>query len=338
MTPGERFAAKIEGDWLSHMKSIRSPQSVAPTNRASTLGDVCERRLVLYRTKGDQAAQIDPTLQSIFEEGKLHERETKRLLSDLGYDLIGAQQSFPKNDYNITGHIDGVLSDDGVPFVAEVKSLNPNSWVRIKTIDDIRYSGASWMKKWFDQAQLYCVLSGIDRGIFILKNKSTGEIKVIPFELDHEAVESLLDRAVRIENYIKLGELPEPITSPRECSQCPFFQRVCFPQVNFGEGMAMIMDEDLIEMAEQRDRHAEGHRLYKEADEVLKERLRGVERGLLGEGFAIIGRWQKKTITDIPKELLSQYQTVNPKGTFVLKIEKLGDSGANGPVEIEGGQ
>jgi hypothetical protein len=162
---------------------------------------------------------------------------------------------------------------------------------------------------------------------------------VIPFEFDHEAVEFLLDRAVRINEHVAIQTLPPTINSPRECSQCAFFQIACFPTVDFGPGATMIEDEDVIELARQRDANERGHLLYKEADEVLKERLRGCEQGFIGTEFAVLGRWQKKTTTNVPKEIREQYSTVDPKGTFVLKIEKLNveGGGANGSVEVEGG-
>jgi len=315
------LAEKIREKWSERIRSkIRT--DAHPTNRASMLGDVCLRRLVLWRTSGHLAAPPSETLQSIFELGNMVEASVRRTLSEVGIELIESQRGFPANAYGITGHIDGIVEHDGRRYVAEIKSLNGTDWQRIDTAADIQHAVKSWLRKWYGQMQVYILLSDVPAGVFLLFNKATGELKVVEVEADYDEGQRLLDRAEAVNGHVKAGTLPAFIQDAAECRRCAFFGRACDPPVEHGEGAVLITDPALIEVLEEWGETADAAERHEAADKRLKEALRGVEQGLAGE-WVITGRWMPFTRYPVPPEVRAQYKTVDPKGAFRLSIERV---------------
>ena len=255
MNPAEALAAEIRSRRAKWIESKKSTPTSYPTNRASELGHPCLRYLVFLRTKGETAEPTSNTLQSLYREGEVHERDVKRVLDELGFDPFGSQETFPPNNYQISGHIDCQLTAEvGV----EIKSLNDYHWQAIDVADDMLTVGPHWIAKWYVQSSIYAFLKDLGCWLWIIKNKTTGEWKNIPLVIDYQRVERYVDKAEIVNRFIEDNRIPETIKDPSLCRRCKFYQRACYPAEEYGAGFMVVSNEELIALVDQcgDDQHA----------------------------------------------------------------------------------
>ena len=261
--------------------------SPSPSNRASQIGSPCLRQLVYYRTAWDQQALPPLGLMKVFAEGNIQEQAVIRLLQDAGYTIIEAQRSISDNllkKYNISGHLDFFIGKQGEKAIlCEAKSMSPYVWQGIDTIEDFKKH--TWTLKYYSQIQLYIFGAGEEQGLFLLKNKSTGEIKILEVVLDLDHVEGLLAKSKAIEDHVKAATLPDRI-SGGECENCPF-SHVCLPdQINTA---ALIQDDpDFIAKLERREALAPAKKEYEEVDKEIKTAGQAVPEAQILAGDWII--------------------------------------------------
>lgn len=278
------------------LERLRRKARVYParTNRASGLDDRCERRLYLQRTAWEEQAPPRPTLQSIFDEGNLHEAEVSRRLSELGIRLRREQVSFEW--MGITGHIDGDAEWYGFPLLIEIKSVAPYAWGRLRTAEDLRTaSGAlGYVRKWYGQIQLYLLGSrpAYEAGVLIAKNKVTGELKVIPIAFDLEYADALLRKGERVDVAVARAQqpgvsrdeaAPPYIEDADECRFCGFFGRACNPPTASGEGASVVTAEHLVEAARIWRETRDAARRHDDAERELKDALKGTPLALVAD-------------------------------------------------------
>lgn len=261
-------------------------------NRASSIGDHCERKLVLARTSWDKAEPHGVGLQRIFHEGNVQEKIAISTMQDAGFDILEQQKSFEikeNGEVLLSGHIDGKMADPknrfkGVmPF--EFKSMSPMIFEGIKTWDDILKSQKFWIQKYPGQLMSYLYGENREEGIFIIKNKSTGEIRDFTVKLDYDLMQGLLDKAKRINKHVADGTIPEPNVSDA-CSRCEH-RFTCLPEKQF-DGVAMLESDELLELLMKRDQLAEAAKEYNQIDKRVKGMVKNVE-GMIGD-FAIEGQ------------------------------------------------
>lgn len=330
-----RFSARLH----SREKSRR-----AKTNRASGLGDPCLRRLVYYRTAGEQARPPGDTLLAIFNYGNMIEPMVKRIVEDLGFAVDRSQEAFPDNAWNVSGHIDGLLKHHTAPvlFVLEIKGLNGPDWGKLNTWQDIAEAEKGWLRKYHGQGQLYAALKELQRWgddelpvvgvLYVLLNKWTGELKAIPSPLIFEEAEKLLDRSLEIEEHVAKGTLPDFVEERRECITCVFHGITCHPPMRFeGEGLQVVDEPDVIAALDALDRHEEGWTSYEEAYKFLFDkdaggRLRGAEYVVVphpdgGADWHVRGSFAKSVSYQVPEDVRAPYRKENPRGRYTPHIE-----------------
>jgi len=243
------IVAKILAEKATKIK--RYPCKV---NRASSIGyfvpelEGCLRRGVYERTHWEQKQLHDAAVQLIFEEGHNQERQVLRDLSDAGVDVIEQQGAFEWADYQITGHIDGVVIVDGKPVPIEIKSMHPNIFTQVHTLEDFKKK--PWTRAYLAQIQIYMLSKNVDKAIFILKNKSTGEIRQIVVDLDYELAECCLKTAEAINKHLEAKTLPDRVKDIEKCKQCPF-NLVCLPQMSFGEPLKIVDDPMFVQRVDE---------------------------------------------------------------------------------------
>lgn len=258
-------------------------------NRASAIGDDCERRLVYERTSWREKKRHDVGLEYVFQVGNLLEEPILSLMRDAGLKTIRQQEPFEyrqNGETLCTGHIDAILVDsEGNEFVAEIKSMSPNIWERVDTAEDMKKY--PWTRRYAWQLHMYMFGLEIPRAIWILVNKSTGRIKQINADIDMDLAEAALQRCESINSHVKAGTFPERIEPTPEnadiCRGCPFFT-LCAPAINYGE-LKLIIDEVLAaEVDEMQGLEASAKR-YNRLKDSLKKRLEATEtkRGAVGK-------------------------------------------------------
>lgn len=268
-------------------RDLTSKRTVRPvkSNRASELGHKCLRYLVYQRTKWDMRTPPSVDLLKIFEEGNLQEKAVIRSLEDAGYEISHQQQDFHNAELNITGHIDCRLSHRkaGGSVLGEIKSINPNTFERLNCAQD--FDDADWTAKYIDQINLYMDFEGEKEALMIIKNKSTGAIKIFTVYRDDTRVQALKDKARQIEEHLKAGTLPERICNPATCRRCGF-AALCNPNMQY-TALELMEDVELYEALKRRDELKEAHKEYSAIDKRVKDTLKSAkaDRFIVGDYF-----------------------------------------------------
>lgn len=259
-------------------------------NRASEIGHPCLRYLVFKRTRWAEATLHDVALQFVFDEGNIQERAVLRDLEDAGVAIIEQQRDYFWDGPQLSAHLDGkvILSADELAPI-EIKSMSPFVWVKINTIEDLKYSKMTHLQKYPAQLNVYNLLSNSHRGFMILKNKSTGQLKEIEVPLDYEYAEGLLKKCEAINTHVKNGTTPDPIPwSENTCGRCQF-AHICLPEAK-REAIDLTDDPELEVKLKRRAELAPLRSEYEEIDEEVKTILKERPKVVCGD-FLVIGKW-----------------------------------------------
>lgn len=258
------------------------------TNRASSLGHVCERKLVFDRTRWQDATPYDVGLQFIFDEGNLQEAQVLRDLADAGWHVIEQQRDYEWKEYQITAHLDGkVVLDKAVTL--EIKSMNPYTFTQINSAQDIIHSKKHYLRAYAAQGQIYMLLSNSERMVFIFKNKSTGQLKEIWMDLDYQFAEELIQKAVRINKHVNAGTIPDPIAWNEDiCGRCAF-AHICLPEAR-REALDLTDDPELELKLKRRHELAPLRKEYEEIDDDVKSAVKEKPKVVVGD-FLITGKF-----------------------------------------------
>ena len=290
-------------------KARKIKQWPVNSNRASELGNECLKYLVLNRTRWEEKTLHNAKLQMIFDMGKMVEESVMQDLREAGFVIVEQQRPFSWAKYQITGSIDGKIVIDGKTYPTEIKSAAPFSFNSINSIEDMKRHKWHYMRKYPAQLTLYLLMDGKDRGLFIFKNKSTGELKEIFLDLDYDFAESLIKKAEAINKHVAEGTLPEPMEYSEEiCADCPFVH-LCLPD-RIGKEVEIVEDGRLLELL---NRYAELKPVAKEYEDVdsqIKKLVEGREKIIVGN-FFIEGKWVDRKVYNIPTEIKNQYETIS---------------------------
>ena len=235
------------GEKVLEAKGRNIKQWPINSNRASSMGHECLQFLVYERTRWQEKIMHDARHQMIFDLGRMFEDITMNDLREAGFNILEQQRPFSWPKYNITGSIDGKLLIDGEAIPMEIKSASPYSFKSINSVEDMRRHKWHYMRKYPAQLTLYMFMDNKERGVFIFKNKSTGQIKDIWLDLDYALGEKLLRKAEAINSHIAEGTLPGPMEYSEEiCTDCPYVH-ICLPE-RIGTEVEVVDDERLLEL------------------------------------------------------------------------------------------
>ena len=276
----------------------------------SDIGD-CNRQIVYGVLDWDKKTLHDADLQARFEIGNLLEREIIRELMALGYDVVLSQQAveIKHKDGSLLarGKVDGFFKVErqNIPF--EIKSMNPSVYEQVESVED--FNKKPWLRKYIRQLQLYMYGNSIEYSLFIITD-CLGHWKILPLYLDYGDCEHLLQRLESIHENIKKKEYPERIPyNENVCGYCPF-AHICLPDVMRSEAQ-ILSDESLIADLEEREGLKKIKTRFEELDKSVKNRLKGIEKGLAGN-YAIVGKMQHRNGF-----------TVEPNDYWKVDIKKL---------------
>jgi CRISPR/Cas system-associated exonuclease Cas4 (RecB family) len=278
------------------------------SNRASDLGIPCVRYHVLNRTRWQEKSLHDSGLQFVFDMGNEIEEIVLKELAEAGVKVIEQQRSFEWKEYQITGHIDGKIMVDNIvyPVPMEIKSCSPFVFKAINSINDLKNGKYGYLRKYPTQLNLYMFMDNKEKGVFLFKDKVSGQIKEIWMDIDYNMGEETLKRAEAINNHVAEGTLPDPINEEMWCDKCPF-AHICLP-----DQIGKEIEIDTTELSTMLDRLEELKPAVKEYDEIdgqVKELVEGREKVLAGSWF-ITGKYLEKKSYDIPAEIKAQYEKV----------------------------
>jgi len=280
---------------------------------------ICTRQGFYGVHDWDKRKLHNAVLQSRFDKGNQEEDSLVRELGDLGFKVVEQQVPIEKSmtdTYRLTGKIDGkiVWNNRRVPF--EVKSMNPNSFNRVQTLDDIKND--SFLSRYYRQIQVYLLGHNEPDGLLFLTN-CMGAWKILAVELDYEESEKILKKVASINAYLDAGTLPDRIPyDPDICGFCSF-AHICLPDV---VNEAIVKWEDNPKVAKLLNRLDElkpPHKEYEELYEEFKAIFKGVPLAVVGK-WTVTGKLSKRKSYDIPDDIKAKY--VQSSETWLLKIMK----------------
>ncbi len=257
------------------------------TNRASEIGHDCIRYLFFLRTRDNEKSLHDLGGEFIFREGREQERSVLRLLDEAGIEVLEQQRAFEWKEHLLTGHIDGKVMVDGEVMPIEIKSMAPWIFDKTDTLEDMLTSKQFWVRKYPAQMQMYLLMDEKEHGLFLLKNKSTGRLKEIPINLDYSYAEMLVQKAETVNGAVHDKKTPPPIDWCDICEKCGF-RHICLQEVVRKE-IEFVVDQELEEQINGYHELKPWHKQWVDLDEILKEKLRGVEKCVVGE-WLVMGR------------------------------------------------
>lgn len=271
----------------------------------SQVAHPCDRFIVWRFTKWKDQLLHGPELESIFREGRLHQPDIYHRLEEMGFQVVREQDRPTQYEILngravISGRPDGrIVAYRSTKYpkpglVLEAKSMNGYQWDRIDTVADILHSDSHFTRSYYAQGQLYAFLEDATSGVFVLKSKATGMLKLLPFELDYDYAESILKRIERLQPMIERGVDPDPIPYDRGvCGGCGFRNR-CYPARTFGDGVTYLDDPTLASKLTRREQLEAGAREFGRLDDDVKETLKhqGIASAICGD-FMIDGKQAK---------------------------------------------
>lgn len=263
-------------------------------NRASQMGHPCLKYLVLSRTRWTDKMPYGADLQLIFDEGNYQEQLVLDKLRKVGINIVHQQRDFEWAEYQITGHIDGMLESDGRLIPIEIKSTSPYNFDALTNAENIvetMLAGPTYMQKYPAQMLLYMLMSNKDQGLWIFKNKVTGQIadRLVELEPWLDYAESIVSKAEVINAHIRDKTEPEGVNDWMICRDCDF-NHICHPDKTDGDHFDMIAElEPLL------DRRDELKALIRAPEKELKA-LNEHIKTILGdrEGIVLAGAWRCK--------------------------------------------
>ena len=252
----------------------------------------CERQMVYGVTDWQSRALPDEDLQARFEAGNLQEREIVRELQGLGYKVTLSQMPVEVKGRGgillARGRIDGFIEwENGGTrwhFPIEIKSMNPNIFQGIKSLDD--FQKKPHLRKYVRQLQMYMFGNNVEQGLFILTD-CLGHWKLIPIYLDLGECEQIMQRLERVYAHLQTKTQPDRIVYDRElCGKCPF-AAVCLQDV-IGQEPQMIdnpaLESDIDRHELLYPMHSEFNQLHKKLTGVFDR----VEKAIVGTKYMVL--------------------------------------------------
>ena len=210
----------------------------------SSLGKECDRS-VWYDFRWAAPQEVITGLKAItFETGEIEEDRLLNSLRMIGAEVVtadartGRQETVRAVFGFVRGKIDGkVLGLPEAPktwHVVECKSAGEKYFKAIVKAQSVR---VGYYDHWV-QLNTYCHLLGYDRGLYMVRNKNTGEIYCERIETDHDQAIRMLANAERI---VAMHEPPAklwPNPKAKTAFKCGFCRSkdIChngaFPRVN----------------------------------------------------------------------------------------------------------
>lgn len=301
-------------------KQAKVRQWPVNANRASELGHPCLRYLVLNRTRWQEKALYDARVQMIFDMGRAVEDLVFQDLREAGFTIVEQQRAFSWAKYQITGSIDFKLAIDSEVYPCEVKSAAPHPFESINSVVDMLKHKYLYMRKYPAQLTLYLLMDNKEHGLFLFKNKSTGELKEVWMDLDMDFAESLVQKAEAINKHVAEGTLPAPMEYTEDiCGDCPFVH-ICLPD-RIGKEVQVTDDAELLSLVTRYFELKPGATEYDQVNDRINKLVQGRDKILVGDYF-IQGKWIERKIYEVPDEVKQKYaDTSRSWKKDIIKVE-----------------
>jgi len=281
----------------------------------SDLGD-CDRQMAYGVAEWKHKPLPSPDLIARFEIGNLMEREMTRELLEMGFDFQGGQDTVTVHGKGgvmlATGRIDGFINWERERIPIEIKSMNPNIYDQIESIDD--FQKKPWLRKYTRQLMMYMFGHSKEYGLFGVTD-CLGHWKWFILYLDLGECELLLQRMENTNAHLAAGTLPDRIEYKHDiCGRCDFAD-ICLPDI-MREQASIVTDEETLIRLARRDQNAIARKQYENDDKWLKEQFENVPKAVAGE-YYITGK-------QMSRRKYAQGPELEPTVYWKVDIQKLG--------------
>jgi hypothetical protein len=276
---------------IVELKKSRIKQWPCNSNRASELGHPCVRYLVYCRNHWQDKTMHDVKTQMVFDEGIHQERYIIREMIEAGVHVIEQQRAFDWPEYQITGHIDCKIVEGDNVIPCEIKTSSPYVFNSLESIQDLTHGKYLYLRKYPTQLNLYLLMDNKECGLFLFKNKTTGELKELFMDIDYQLGEDALAKAEKVNKYVAQKELPDRIPYTDEtCENCPFMH-ICLPEVKRQE-LIFENDEYIRDVVNKYMSLKSMYSEYNTLDDKIKNLFMGRDKIVVGN-WLITGKWIK---------------------------------------------
>ena len=290
------------------------------TNRASSLGYECIRRLVLERYSPDNKLPFPIQAYEAMREGTEQEESIVRNLSYLGFPIIRRQEHVTIKESEISGKIDGFIEARGEkPILIEIKTTTEFSFNKLNIIED--FHGNKWFSKYLMQVTAYMKATGQEQMMFILKDRASWRIKTFIYDFEPLKWARIEHKCNIVNQHVKENRIPAEgyCYSFQVCKGCPFCG-YCKPGKEIvNEGFEMVEDPELQAKLDRRTEIAPIAKEFEELDETIKTPYK---KGGIKEGANLyVGSDYKITTKKVTQKAQPEKVVPAKDESYYFKVE-----------------
>jgi len=167
---------------------------------------------IYYAFKKLPKEQLKPGVYMKFAHGSYAHMHLMSLLFSLGI-AKSVEINIPENEL-FRGRADAIIVIDGEPYIIELKTVNKIGFESLAKPD---YD----MVK---QLQLYLYYFNLNKGIILIENKDTQELKEFMIKKDEMQIKQILNEFIELKKKIESNKIPEKPEELAEwkCDYCVY--------------------------------------------------------------------------------------------------------------------
>ncbi len=155
------------------------------------------KELYHYYLNGDSDQDFEPRIIRIFDNGQDVHKRIHNYLKKVGV-LLQTEVPIRNEEYEISGHMDGIIKINGVEGVLEIKSMNSTQF----------HSCLEPKPEHLIQINAYMFCSGIPRGCLLYECKDNQDLKEFYVKQDKIILDAILEKIRYVQASIKEGKEP----------------------------------------------------------------------------------------------------------------------------------